>query len=102
MPAFLFPENQQATGMSCTLCQGAREAPRQSGSQPGDTVQAQSGPWTVPGVLWSSWRPGEWNPTGALAEGIQSPPRDAYHTLGGSAAWGKVRGVLLAPGEATE
>lgn len=27
MPAFLFPKNRQATGMSRTLCQGAQKPP---------------------------------------------------------------------------
>lgn len=73
MPAFLFPKNRQATGMSRTLCQGAPKPPATAAPSVVTWSRAKVGPQTVPGVLWSSRQRGEGNPVGALAPGPHAP-----------------------------
>lgn len=70
------------------------KAPRKCSSQPGDMDPAKAGPGAVPGVLWSSQQPGEWNPRKALGEGSHySPPRDWHPSLRASETWVGVGGV---------
>lgn len=69
MPAFLFPKNGQATGMSRTLCQGALKPPASPAPRLVTWSRAKAGPGRArcAGGGGFSWRRGEWNPTGALA-----------------------------------
>lgn len=50
---FCFPRNEQATGMSRTLCQGAPKPPGSAAPSLVTWSRAKVGPWTVPGVLRS-------------------------------------------------
>lgn len=82
VPAFLFPKNEQATGMSRTLCQ---EAPKPPGSAaPGLATWARTnmGRWVPPGVLWSPGQPESGIPAGALAEGSLSHPDTCTRAFG--------------------
>lgn len=63
VPAFLFPKNGQATGMSRTLCQGALKPPASPAPRLVTWSRAKAGPQALSGVGWSSWQRGEWNPT---------------------------------------
>lgn len=73
-PAFLFPKNEHATGMSRALCQGAPKPPGKAAPSLVTWSRAKVGPWAVPGVPWSPQRPGECNPTETLPEGPHCHP----------------------------
>lgn len=74
VPAFLFPKNEQAAGMSRTLCQEAPKAPWKCSSSLATWARTNTGRRAPPGVLWSPGRPESGSPAGALAEGSLSHP----------------------------
>lgn len=98
MPAFLFPNNRQATGMNHTLCQGALKPPEASQSAAPSLVTWSRPKWALgnvrcPLVLLAARRV---EPHEVLAEGPHSLPRVAHPCFRASAAQAEARrgGVL--------
>lgn len=82
MPAFLFPKNEQATGMSRTLCQEAPKPPGSAAPNLATWARTDMGRWAPPGVLRPPGQPESGVPQGALAEGSFPHPDACTRAFG--------------------